>query len=785
MPDEKPWGTELLPPEGNEKVGEEAYKLLAEVLQDKTNLGLMEKWKRQYELRKNKQWKNQGTSALNLVTANLIYTHIQRTVNTMTDNDPTFNLVSLTSDEENEDLYANLQKAAESWWIDTEQSDEFQRTVINGEQYGICIEKIVFDPDLENGIGEVDTIVVDPFHFGFYPPKQTDPKRLQQCSAIFHFYPMTVREVKRRWPEKAKDVKPEQDVLKELADTRREVAAGKTGMGAMLTSISATVNKTILNWGGKGEIENQEALICEMWLRDYSNPEKYPGNIRCVTFTNAGKITLEDKPNPSISKKLWAENPKEAEKTYLFDKYPFSAANPISDTSNAWGMSDLEQIEQLQVEINKAISQFLYLKDKAARQKLINPLTSGVQNHEFTNSSSVINPVNSVEAAAIKWLGAPEVNIDIEKAIAMLKDIFFLVAGTFELDQAQVQGREVIAYKAIAALLERAATMMRGKIRAYNRMIRERGRMYLSHVMNFYTEERWIQYNDPKTGKAMAKSIPPGTEMIIPVKLTVVSGSTLPVSRVQRREEALALADKGQIDQQALLEALDWPNRNDVIQRMQLGVLGQGLQKLQAMGIPPEIIDVLGQVMSLEDKEFEKLAKAGEIPTIDDILTMMQTGQPMQQPGDQAQQMESQAKAQKLNMEAQLTAEKILTERVKQQQILAGITFDEDMLAMERAKIVHELQMDLKGVEQEERRLGMAEKAEDREDFRATHEAVAGVAGHQLETARFQREGELAEREHGREDKRVELEGKKITAMGKNKPGYNEGKGMKSNNVRK
>lgn len=729
MPDSQPW-KELLPPEGDPKVGEEAAKILAEVIQDKETLGLRKKWMRNYELRKNKHWK-QTSSGVNLVTANLIYTHMQRTVNVMTDNDPTFNLVAMGETEGQEELYDNLQKAAESWWIDTEQSDEFARTVTNGENYGICIEKNIFNPDLESGIGEAETIVVDPMYFGVYPPKMTDPKRLQQADAVLHYYPLTVREIKRRWGDKAKEAKPDQDLIKELGDTRREVAAG-SGPGMMLVSLSSAI-KTILNWGGKDSKEQEETLVCEIWLRDYSDETKYPGNIRCVTFCNGGKIVLEDRPNPSISIKLWDEQPEEAAKTYLFDKYPFSAANPIIDTSNFWGCCDLEQIEQLQVEINKALSQFLLMKDKAARQKILNPLTSGVQNHEFTNSSGVINPVNSQEAAAIKYLGALESNIDIEKSIQILKDLFFLVAGTFELDQAQVQGREVIAYKAIAALMERAATMMRGKIRAYNRMIRERGRMYLSHVMNFYTEERWIQYNDAKTGKTMAKQIPPGVKMIIPAKLTVVSGSTLPVSRVQRREEAIALSDKGQIDQQALLEALDWPNRNDIVQRMHLGVLGQGLQKLQGMQIPPEIIDVLGQVMSLEDKEYEKLMKQGEIPTIQDIMTMLTQGQGMPaEPGKQAEQAEAQAKAEKMSAEAALIAEKILTERVKQQQILKGIEFDEDMLQMERAKIVSELEH--------------AAKASERDDFKTGVEAA------------------------------------KVVTASKNQPGYNE-KGMKSNNL--
>ena len=1120
MPDSKDW-KELLPPEGHAQVGTEAWKVLAAVVHDKENLGLPQKWQRYYELRRNKHWKSQSQGGINLVTANLIYTHMQRVVNTMTDNDPTFNIVQMDDPGASGELFGNLQSAAESWWIDTEQSDDFARTVTNGENYGICIEKVVFNPDIEIGIdeageitplGEVETIIVDPFHFGVFPVKMTDPKKLQQAEAVLHFYPMSVRQVKRTWGKVADDVKPDSDLIKELGDSRREVAVGAQGQQGMLVSL-ANVAKTLLNWGKGNAPEDEETIVAEIWVRDRSNKAKYPGNIRRVTVCNGGKVVLEDKPNPSISTELWKTKPQEASKTYLFDKFPFSAANPIPDTSNFWGMCyddeteiltkdrgfvpfseltpddevatrnkdkkfewqkpthytdyeysgemhhfksrsmdllvtpdhrmlvslmagkagkrnesivlakdfarglnnerripvtsqwdsnselsfrafpnphgstedrilsgddycallgaylaegnikseggieiaqkekskgfklykalaerigstsyngksfyigskslsghfkqlglahekyipadirdlpvrqlqilwdhyvagdghflkrenksgrgkhpshqlristvsrqladnlveigqklgfsvsvtkkpsrlqsfngrisecrevyilgcrrsetmsvseetesyagrvycvtvpngiiyvrrngkpswcgncDIDQIEQINIEIDKAISQMILFKDRAARQKLINPLTSGVQNEEFTNAAGIIRPVNSQEAAAIHWLGGPETNIDIQQTIQMMKDLFFLVAGTFDIDQAQV-GKDVIAFKAIAALMERAATMMRGKIRSYNRMLRERGRMYLSHVMNFYTEERWITMNDPATGTMIAKRIPAGTSMIVPAKLSVVSGSTLPVSRVQRREEAIGLSEKGQIDQQALLESLDFPNRNDIIKRMQAGPMGSALQKLQAMGIPPEILDVLGQVMTMDDKEFQKVAKAGELPTFEDIVAVaMQGGGQPPDAGKQSEAMERQAKAEKSSAEAALIAEKIVTERVKQKQIMAGMQFDEETLAMERAKVVAELEH--------------TARASEREDLRTAHEVVTGAKQNQREDARMQRESEWGEREHGREDERVGIEKEKVKSMGKNRPGFNE-KGLKSNNV--
>ena len=46
----------------------------------------------------------------------------------------------------------------------------------------------------------------------------------------------------------------------------------------------------------------------------------------------------------------------------------------------------------------------------------------------------------------------------------------------------------------LGRLASHAATLLRGKIRNYSRLVRERGRMFLSHMQNWYTEERWISF---------------------------------------------------------------------------------------------------------------------------------------------------------------------------------------------------------------------------------------------------------------------------------------------------
>lgn len=708
---------ELFPPEGDPKLAESVFDILDEIIKDKVAIGLHKKWNRGYKLSRGKHWENK--QSIPLTKANLVYRHINQTCNQLTDNNPTFN-ISRSGDPnaQNQEVYDGLQRAASHWWIDQEQQDVLESSVRNGETYGIAIEKVVFNPDLEYGMGEVETVIVDPFHFGFYPTKLKDPRELQKSDAVFHYYPMSVREARRKWPEFAAQIKSDEEIIKELGDDRRDINAEAGKPRSMMVSL-ASVAKEILNWKTGESGEGEELVIVEAWVHDYTMEKvqhenvveavgeevieteiieekfpKYPGNIRYIVACN-GKITLEDRPNPNINFDVLTEE--QAQMTYLYDKYPFCAVNSVRDTSSAWGQDDVEQLDELNMEFNKALSQLVLEKDRAVRRKYINPKNSGVPNDHFTNFISILNPINEKVGDGIRVLDYPAIPVDVQNAITLFKDLFFLVSATFELDQAQL-GSNQLAYKSIAALIERVATMMRGKIRAYGRLVRERGRMYLSHVQNFYTEDRWITYEDENGIQTSGKIN--GTQMLVPAKLTVVSGSTLPTSKVQQREEALALYDKQAIDRQELLSSLEWSGRAEVIKRMNSGVIGTAVENLGKIGMPQELMQMFAQILSMDPKEVDKGVKAGEIPPfqaiMESIIQMMQ-GQEGQQtdPVQDAEMQERNAKAkqayaaaEKAIAERDLIVEKTLTERVDQQVKLAGMNYDEEELKMRRAEIV-------------------------------------------------------------------------------------------------
>jgi len=632
--DKQPKYDELLPPsDKQDAVGKKVFEILEEIINEKVRLGLHEKWLRHYRLGRNQPWTGIPPANVPLSSVPLLFTHRQRTVNTLTDNDPTFNVPPL-GDDGDQDVYKTIGRSADYWWREQEQQAILEKSIINGETYGVAIEKVVFNPDVEYGMGEVETVVVDPFYFGLYP---VTCQEVQKAEAVVFYRPMTVREAKRLWPGQAANIKSDTDLLTQLGDDRRDHISpspdGKQGVvGRLRAWLGGGAESTGLT------IRKDELLVCECWVRDYTmetvkqkgepvmteGPDgkpvqaetlmeitkpKYPGFIRCVTVCCNGKVVLDDKPNPSISPLLSTD---EAMRSYLYDKFPFAVTNSITDPCTIWGMSDFEQLDSLQKEMNKCLSQIIYHKDRCARPKVINPRDSGVHNSQFTNRLGVINPSSFASGQGIRYLEFPNNTQDIQAVFELVKSMFMLVGGTFDMDQAaSVNGDSRLALKSIQTLIERQATMMRGKIRNYYRLIRERGRMFVSLMQNWYTEDRWISFQDK--GQEFTQPIN-GKRLRVPVRLTVVNGSTMPISRTAQREEARELFRDGAIDRRGLHDAMDWPNRAELDNRMDQGPNGVLLQRMAQAGFPSPGVQWVQQLGALDDKSFAIQLSKQQLP---------------------------------------------------------------------------------------------------------------------------------------------------------------------------
>lgn len=621
QPEERRLSTCIVAPEGDDMVGFDCFRILMSVVREKERKRLPEKWYRNYELYRAKHWRSQG--AIPLSSVNLIWNHVERTVNLLTDNNPNFDIQA-----EEQDVADKINRLAQYWWNETEQQDVLTESIKMAEVSGCVIEKTVFNPSLLGGIGEVETITVDPYNFGFWPINEKNQAKWQ---AVLHYYTMPISEARRKWPKVAEYIKPDADWRERLGQRRREVFGGSARPMPGTTFVGDRAVDHASLYGNSPLLskilgEGDEVLILELWVRDHTledqlvEPEqvvidqttlepliipeirekraKYPGYIRCITSCNGGEVILSDRPNPSINPLLPREM---SSMTYLYERFPFTLTQSTKDPVSPWGFSSIEQLEQLNFEIDKCLSQLNLLKDKAVRSPIINPKNCQVPNSAFTNApAKVVQPKDHVSAAGIRHLEPPPRNQDIEQVMQIYRELFDRISGMFDMtDPNLAKGR--MAYKTMASILESMHTMVRGKIRGYGKMIRERGRMFLSHVMNWYTEERMIFTRNKGT---IIPDTVYGREMIIPCHFQVVSGSTMPHSRMQQREEAIELFNAKGIDNRELLDRLEWPNRAEVIKRMEMGIAGPILERMQALGAAPEVIQMVQRIAEMDESEY-------------------------------------------------------------------------------------------------------------------------------------------------------------------------------------
>lgn len=663
------------------EVGNAVLGLFLDCMADREAKGLPARWNRNYRLGQGVHWERSPQQAgVPLAVANLLHLHRTRTVNTLTANNPTFNVFRMGPEGE-EDVFQTIQRLADFWWAEQEQQPVFEQSVINGETYGPAIEKVVFNPELE-GIGEVETVTIEPWYFGIHP---VDTRDVQKANAVLHFQAMDIREARRRWPAFADKIQADSSILAQVNDTRTEVSTG-SGPSSFMSRFAGVVRQFFSGPGSTLSSEGKDkVLVIECWAKDYTQGQDgdlYPGKIRCVTVCNAGTLALEDRPNPSINPTM---DPVEAAKTWLYDKFPFSMAVSNIDPASPWGFSDFDQLASLQMEINKCLSQLTYHKDQAARPRIINPLDSGVPNEAFSNRLGIINPVSAALGNAIRYVEFPNNTADIQQVLVIYKESLLQIAASNDLERKDVRGGDNISGAALQILVENASVTMAGKIRHYSKLIRDRGRMFLSHVQNWYTEERWISFSDA-AGRTTPMSVN-GQMMRVPARLTVVNGSTMPVSKIQQREEAISLYGQGVIDRQDLLEKLEYPNAREVAARMAAGPAGQAVQNLVTAGIlPAEVADQAAQVGAMDPDDVAKAVEAGEI----------QPQQPAGQEQPQGPTPEEQAAAQAQALElqkGQVDVDKGRAEIEKLQAETARLEAEAKRLEAEAAKVETEVAM--------------------------------------------------------------------------------------------
>lgn len=608
-----------LPPEGSPEVGRFFWNLFKESVAEKERLGLDTRWHENHRL-----WRGGSTARSmgnkNSVTANLVFSNINRTVANLTAKNPVAEVVSLDGgyvlddqgqvmlDEQGQPQVDNtdsrMTAKLKSWWSDSEQNNSLVDSCLQMETYGVTVEKAIYDKKNKRG----DVVIVDPFAVvvapGYY-------EKLDDAPYVGQAYPERTDAVESMY-ELDQGTVTADDVYSLMGEERED---NRPAMHGVRPGASAAPS----NYGNGKSMDTAKnvrggydrALVVELWVRDMTREDvkeeqgsiddegnetikqvkvgeraKYPGNIRVVTLTNQGELVLDDRGNPNVNPALDRES---QSNTYLYDHFPFWHAVSYRDTTSIWGFSAAEQVGDLAEKASELLSRMYRYLARVMLPPLVLPRDTGLTEKDVNNNPGLIlTPTTGAAGSHIRFVDIPSLPADTVRLYNMLLSMFDRVYQIEDADRGDTPNR-IVAASAIVALQERNAVLMRHKIRSVDYLIRQRGRAQISFFQNFGVTSESVKVDD------RIEEIK-GVDLIgRKFQYAVESGSTIPQTSLQIKEMAMELAKMGKIDTEALLETLQFPNYRRIVERMAESgtALDQAAQVLIQAGVAPETVQQL------------------------------------------------------------------------------------------------------------------------------------------------------------------------------------------------
>jgi len=282
---------------------------------------------------------------------------------------------------------------------------------------------------------------------------------------------------------------------------------------------------------------------------------------------------------------------RECDKNYfLWGRFPFIVASMFLDTSQYWGFSVLEQIEELIAEAEDILTRYAAYFKHAMFPILINPEGSGVDNSEIGDEPGcVLNPTMAAAMQkVIYYLEPPPPPRGLLDYLLFLLMQVDIISFTPEVSEGR-KPKGVAAASAIIALQDKVATLFQPLVRKVDEIVETRGNMFISMVMNWGTEEEPIRVDEQ-----LVKFV--GIDLMGQFQYHVESGSSAPITKAGRRQQYIELYRLGALDVSTLLERLEIPNWERIAERvMEQNSVPGAIDILVQAGLPQDIAAALYQ----------------------------------------------------------------------------------------------------------------------------------------------------------------------------------------------
>jgi hypothetical protein len=542
-------------------------------------------WISNYEFFRGNQWDEKRPSYRHAEVLNVTWANIQSIIPILTDPRP--NIEAMPEDPSDYEFSEIMTQILRAKWDKEVWGQIVAEALVDSQIYGTAIAKVPWDPEALDGLGEMGFELVDPMYF--YPDPRARDINDSFGKYVIEAVPTDLEEVKRKYPKKAKLIESDVSDLHSLQDQRhnihdrnpRETVEGRQNTaGEGHSKRSDMANKVLLVtiWLHSDEMVEQEIERKDKEgkvTKGFQSKKKYPRG-RKIIFANG--ILLEDIENP-----------------YLDGKFPYSRLIDHAMPREFWGMGEIDQLKGPQRLINKISSYMMDIVSLVGNPVWKVPLESGVDTQNLTNQPGLIVEHNGAAPPSREPGIMPSPVL--QSMLNQFMQIYDKISGINDVSRGAIpSGMSGIA---IDLAQEAAQTKLRLKSRNVDAFLTKAGQLMVSRILQFYETTRVIRLTNNPNAPTFFKfaideifdesgqsqqiatvqpiEVQPGQSPIagavqqIPIKsnldLRITTGTELPLRKAKKQQNAKELFQLGVIDEEDLLDAMEWPNKEKTIEK--------------------------------------------------------------------------------------------------------------------------------------------------------------------------------------------------------------------------
>jgi hypothetical protein len=604
--------------------------------QGKKHLAEREKdWDKADQYYDAKQWPNSRPKWRASPVANVCRPTIETILPILTDTSPGFSFSGRNPDDFD---FANTMTDVNKNWWETENMDyKIPVWIKDALMYPVGILKVIWNDDLKAGLGDVDVSVVDPkailVRKGTLDFDQT-------CPWVVHLMSKTVGDLKRAFPELAQIIRADgsgKELDQEYGSNKNKAYSGDIIPVAITTQKTTLRNLTDVE---KHSDVSEDVLIAECWatdetIEDYQDKEETPKK------DDNGQLVLGEDGKPviesAIVNKQRYKNPNGKVITIIPSQRILLQSKPSPrDDGRKPFVRLVDHIRGRKFygdgEINESVIKV---------QDLLNSVLAVIMDHAklMNNSGWVIDQSTGIDPqmisngvgqiliktgpGTVERLTPPEIPSQLFRLYTVLFQLADYETGVHD----ETRGRKptgVTANSAIQTLQEASQTRIRLKDRNLECSLTQLGYLVIATMLQNYrlprivkitgqganpqfyeifidkTAEGYVyhqqKYNTVEElnpdGSTTTRYVPENQWTVSKPSrglfdISVTSGTSLPYAKDKRASLALTLFDKKLIDQKEVLTAVDWPRKEEVMQRMDKSAQdAASAQQAQAPAMP-------------------------------------------------------------------------------------------------------------------------------------------------------------------------------------------------------